>query len=314
MDIYKLTNDGVDKVKANPFALEKDIQLLVEENLEQLFNLQMVTSEFRIANYRFDTLAFDEESSSFVIVEYKKGHSYSVIDQGYTYLATMLGNKAEVVLEYNEKLGRSLRRDDVDWSSSRVIFVSPSFNSYQKDSVNFKDVPFELWEIKRYSDDTIILDPHKSTSGDSIEALGETNKAITAVASEVKVWQESDHLNGMTEKTLTNWQLIKDHFDGLEGVSYNVRSPYISIVKGSVAVCFVHFRKAGLRIDVIRGGKSADGSLSKGYFNIDDPKGLALQHLRPWKDGERHQYVIEVEDDANLDEILELLMQKFHTL
>ena len=48
--------------------------------------------------------------------------------------------------------------------------------------MNFKDVPFELWEIKRYSDDTIILDPHKSTSEDSIEALGETNKAISAVA------------------------------------------------------------------------------------------------------------------------------------
>ena len=108
MDIYKVTDDGIDKVKANPFALEKDIQLLVENNLEQLFNLQMVTSEFSIANYRFDTLAFDEESSSFVILEYKKGHSYSVIDQGYTYLATMLNNKAEVVLEYNEKLGRSL--------------------------------------------------------------------------------------------------------------------------------------------------------------------------------------------------------------
>lgn len=114
MDIFKLKDDGIEKIKANPFALEKDIQLLVEKNLNHLFNLQMMASEFRIASYRFDTLAFDEESSSFVIVEYKKGHSYSVIDQGYTYLATMLNNKAEVVLEYNETLGRSLLRDEVD--------------------------------------------------------------------------------------------------------------------------------------------------------------------------------------------------------
>lgn len=192
--------------------------------------------------------------------------------------------------------------------------MSPAFNSYQKDSVNFKDVPFELWEIKRYNDDTIILDQHKSTSADSIEALGETNKAISEVASEVKVWQEGDHIKGMTDRTLSHWQRIKDHFNSLEDVSYNVRSPYISIVKGSIALCFVHFRRAGLKIHVIRGGKSAEGTLSKGYFTLDDTRGLAQPHTRPWQDGERHQYVIEVLDNADLDYVLSLLMQKFNTL
>lgn len=314
MNIYKLSNAGISKVRPTPFALEKDIQQLVEGNLDQFFNLQLVSSEFTISNYRFDTLAYDEESSSFVIIEYKKGHSYSVIDQGYTYLATMLNNKAEVVLEYNENLGMSLRRDEVDWSSSRILFVSPSFNSYQKDSVNFKDVPFELWEIKRYDDDTIIFSQHKPTSSDSIGSLGEANKQISKVASEVKVWQESDHLKGMSEKTLNNWQQIKDHFNSLDDVSYNVRSPYISIVKGSVGVCFVHFRKSGLKIHVIRGGKSADGSLSRGYFSFDDAKSLAQHHTRPWQDGERHQYVIDVSDDADIEYLNSLLMQKFNSL
>ena len=39
----------------------------------------------------------------------------------------------------------------------KVIFISPSFNSYQKNSVNFQDVPFELWEITRYENNNISL-------------------------------------------------------------------------------------------------------------------------------------------------------------
>ena len=38
------------------------------------------------------------------------------------------------------------------------------FNSYQKDSVNFKNLPFELYEIKRFENDTVIIDKHESSS------------------------------------------------------------------------------------------------------------------------------------------------------
>ena len=44
----------------------------------------------------------DSLNDSFVIVEYKKGSSYSVIDQGYSYLSTMLNNKSDFVLELIE--------------------------------------------------------------------------------------------------------------------------------------------------------------------------------------------------------------------
>jgi hypothetical protein len=75
--------------------------------------------------------------------------NFSVIDQGYAYLSLMLNNKADFILEYNENCKDTLKRDDLDWSQSRVIFISPVFNNYQKESINFKDLPFELWEVKR---------------------------------------------------------------------------------------------------------------------------------------------------------------------
>ena len=98
MKLYNYKNEKVSEVNQIPFKLEKEIQSLVEKNTESIFDLLFVQSELTVNKYRIDTLCFDEESNSFVIIEYKKGSSYSVIDQGYTYLQLLLNNKSEFLL------------------------------------------------------------------------------------------------------------------------------------------------------------------------------------------------------------------------
>ena len=175
MDLYKLSkNNKLEYLESSKFDLEKDIQFVIEQNTQELFNLQFVKSEFTVNGYRIDTLCFNQETNSFVIIEYKNNNSYSVIDQGYTYLSTMLNNKSDFVLEYNETIGTNLKRNEIDWSQSRVMFISPSFNQYQKDSVNFKDIPFELWEVKRFSGDLIGLNQLSNSSRESIKGIEKT--------------------------------------------------------------------------------------------------------------------------------------------
>ena len=175
------------------FALEREIQDIVESNVTELFNLQLVSSEFQIDKFRLDTLCYDEDQKAFVIIEYKKGNSYSVIDQGYSYLSILLNNKADFILEYNETQSENLKKTEIEWENSRIIFVSQSFNTYQKNSVNFKDVPFELWEIKRFSNDIISLNQHVSKSSESINKVSSgKNTVIDKVNKEVKVYSEDD--------------------------------------------------------------------------------------------------------------------------
>jgi hypothetical protein len=38
---------------------------------------------------------------------------------------------------------------DINWIQSKVIFVSPFFSPYQRKTIEFHDLPIELWEIKR---------------------------------------------------------------------------------------------------------------------------------------------------------------------
>jgi RecB family endonuclease NucS len=85
----------------------------VEENLNVLLGLDFICTEFPLDGLRIDNLAFDQESKAFVIIEYKKGHSYSVIDQGYSYISLLLNNKADFVLEYYERTGNTVRKQDL---------------------------------------------------------------------------------------------------------------------------------------------------------------------------------------------------------
>ena len=185
--ILKIIGEQVKKVSKEDFKLEKDLQLFVETNIKYLLGLELVKSEFTIEDYRFDTLAFDKENEAFVIIEYKRGNSYSVIDQGYSYLATMLNNKAEVILEFNESLGKSLKRNEVEWSQSRAIFISQGFTKYQKDSLNFKDLPIELYEIKRYEEGLLSFEEIKGKkNSESIKTIAPSDEKTDKVTREIK--------------------------------------------------------------------------------------------------------------------------------
>lgn len=195
MAIFKLNNKRLNRIKKSSFKLEKEIQNLTEDNLVNVFDLQIVKSEFFLNGLRIDTLAYDNENNSFVIIEYKRGKNFSVVDQGYAYLSLMLNNKAEFILEYNENCDKNLKRTDIDWSQSKVIFISPSFSKYQQQAINFNDLPMELWEISKYENDLIQYSRLKSPeSSESIKKISKKSNVVEKVSAEIKVYTEEDFL------------------------------------------------------------------------------------------------------------------------
>lgn len=195
MAIFKLNNKRLNRIKKSSFKLEKEIQNLTEDNLVNVFDIQIVKSEFFLNGLRIDTLAYDNENNSFVIIEYKRGKNFSVVDQGYAYLSLMLNNKAEFILEYNENCDKNLKRTDIDWSQSKVIFISPSFSKYQQQAINFNDLPMELWEISKYENDLIQYSRLKSPeSSESIKKISKKSNVVEKVSAEIKVYTEEDFL------------------------------------------------------------------------------------------------------------------------
>ena len=80
MPIYNIEDEKLTPIRKVKFKNERELQRLTENNLEELFGLKFVATEFQVDNLRIDTLAFNEETNSFVIIEYKNVKNYSVID------------------------------------------------------------------------------------------------------------------------------------------------------------------------------------------------------------------------------------------
>ncbi len=312
MQLFNSKNNKLELIEEKPFKLEKEIQDLVSENSESLLNLEHIGTEITIDKYRIDSLCFDKETNSFVIVEYKKGSSYSVIDQGYTYLQLLLNNKSDFLLIYSEHLDKVVKTKDIDWSQSRIIFISQSFNKYQKDSVNFRDLPFELWEIARYKNNHISLTKHISTSSESVKTITSTkNKNIQAVSQEIKTYDENFHISKFNQQLQNNWIKFREQMMNIEGMEMNIIRRYISFTMGyHKSICYCNTQANGFRIDVVRGSIKS-GKKSDYFFELDDPKKLAIENNWTWKNGDTgHKYEIKFDKSIDVDYLVFLMNQK----
>lgn len=300
MLLFKDTKRSLAELKENPFKLEKEIQKLFEKNLKAITGLLLVKSEFTIKSNRIDTLAFDADSLSFVIIEYKRGQNYSVVDQGVSYLNLMLEYKAEFIVEYNETQPKALKRSDVDWTQSKIIFVSPSFNDFQRQSSNFKDLAIELWEIKQFEKDVVVINPiKKSKSAPSLKQVQKDDSSeISKVIQQTKVYTEEEHLQGKPDETAELYETFKNAVLNL-GSDLDIKPKKQEIgftAKGKIFadVCIL---KNSLKFWI---------NLKRGQ--LDDPKKLArdVSSVGHWGNGD---YEITVSDTADLEYVMSLIKQ-----
>lgn len=305
MKLYKSNSGLLERVKLNPFPLEKDIQKLVEKNVSTLFGFEFVKSELTFGGFRFDTLCFDNELNSFVIIEYKKGSSYSVIDQGYTYLSLLLNNKSDFILEYNETLDRNIKRDEVDWSQSKVLFISSHFSDYQRNSVNFKNIPFELWEITRYNDESIGL------SKISTESSVDINSTIEEHSSEGIMGKVTKELVRYDENYLLSKS--KNRPDGVKELYFKLKNRILELGEG-IEIRFgkqtIGFLQNKVFTDLIIWNKGVGVviNLKKGQLKDDLSLTEDLSNKGHWGNGD---YRIWLNTNDDLEYTISLIRQSF---
>lgn len=301
MPLFSIKSDRLERIKEVPFKSErKDIQHTTESSLKEVFGYEFIKSELELGNLRIDTLAFDNENNSFIIIEYKIDQSFSVIDQGYAYLGLLLNNKAEFILEYNESKSQSLKRDDVDWSQSKVIFVAPQFTKYQKQAINFRDLPIELWEISKFANGTLLFNQLKSPeTSESISKVSPRSEIVQKVNKEIKVYKEEDLLSGLPNETVELYQALKERVLALgDNIEVQPRKLYVGFVAGTN---FVDIRpgRSGLKLWI---------NLPKG--ELDDPKKLArdVAEVGHWGNGD---YQVIIDSNTAFDYLMTLIKQSY---
>lgn len=231
--------------------MEKDLQNIIENNIETVFDYEFICSEFAVRNFRIDTLAYDPGAQSFVILEYKRDKSTSIVDQGLAYLNVLLDNKAEFVLKYNEIKKMQCNKQDINWESSKVMFVANSFTLHQHQASSFKDLPIELWEVNLYDNKIISFSKIESQATNVLLKSLSKDKTIQKVTKEIKKYELDDLFQETWKKSRSLFEELRSHIIELDdGISENFTKFYIAYrpKDGGRSFTEIVSQKQGLKI------------------------------------------------------------------
>lgn len=182
----------------------------------------------------------------------------------------------------------------------KLFLFPPAFTDYQKQSTNFKDLAIELWEIKRFDNDLISINPIKrSKSAPSIKQVQHTkDSALDKVTKALVVYDEDYHLNDKSDDVLELYESFKNAILALStDLEISPKKFYIAFKQGKNNIVDIHIQSKSLKIWI-----------NAKKDELDDPKKLTkdVSNVGHWGNGD---YELTVTDTKNLEYIMSLVKQ-----
>lgn len=160
------TASPVKQLQSMPVALEKNLQRLVEANMDTFFGVHFLRTEWEITSGRMDSIGIDENNCP-VIFEYKRGLNENVINQGLFYLDWLMDHQADFEKIVEAGLGKEAA-EKVDWSNPCVMCIANDFTRYDVHAVNQMGRLIKLIRYYRYGDDLILFEYLNAPKGAAI--------------------------------------------------------------------------------------------------------------------------------------------------
>ena len=286
-------------LKQDKFKLEKDLQVFIENHIPDILGeeYEFVCTEFTVGDFRIDSLAFNKETKSFIIIEDKKVENKSLVDQGLTYLKLLRDRKADFILKYNAIKGTNYNINDIDISQSKVIFFSPYYNKYQIYSSDYQNIPFELYKVTKYEDDIVDIEKIEKTSKERMD-----NSIFSELLTpkdnkeEIKVYTEEDLFAPCTENVKNLYYTLKDIILSLGDIDIDVKKRYIAF-KGIRNIVDVIFNNTDIKLMI---------NMKKG--TLSDPYNIAIDVSEKGHHG-NGDYRVYIRNTDDIDKVLPLIKQ-----
>ncbi|MDQ7084390.1 MAG: DUF5655 domain-containing protein [Sulfurovum sp.] len=180
------------------------------------------------------------------------------------------------------------------------MFISPSFTTYQREAINFKDLPIELWEIKKYTNQTVSYNQIQTDGAEeSIKTISRENTTINSVSREIKVYTEDDNLSKVNDEIKELYEKFKMSILNFDGVTIKANKFYISFVKNSKNVTDFEILSKSIKITI---------NLQKNI--LEDPKEITRDVSNIGKMG-NGDYQIRITNDNDFEYILSLIKQSY---
>ncbi len=300
MALFKITDSTVKKIIAKDLDLEKNLQSLFEQNLDEVLNISFLAHEYSTSfGGRIDTLGIDKNGSP-CIIEYKKNQNDNVINQGLSYLKWLLDHKEKLeILCQNNKINI-----EIDWDSPRVICIAENYSKFDLDTADILPINIELLRYRIYDENILYLEPENyqkvkiSTSGIIKKAKSQKTKDNRLQ----KVYSIDDHLAGINKETLDLFQDLREKILTLDkNIIEEAKAKYIAY-KTSTNFVDVVVKQYGLKIFL---------NVKSGQLN--DPQKLARDLTKPkpighWGNGD---YEVKIESLNEVDVVFALIKQSY---
>lgn len=171
IQLFRLSQDSASELPSRTATLEKDLQTLIERQMETFLGVRFLASEYgtgKTHKGRIDSLGMDENGCP-VIVEYKRHNDENVISQGLFYLDWLLDHQAEFRWLVMEKLGKEVA-EQIDWTGTRLLCIAADFTRYDQHAVQQIARNIELIRYKLFGDDLLLLELVNAVSVDDATA------------------------------------------------------------------------------------------------------------------------------------------------
>lgn len=182
LKLFRIDGGRASELPSRSFALERNLQTLIEENMEVTFGVRYLATEYstgKVHRGRIDSLGLDENGSP-VIFEYKRTSNENVINQGLFYLDWLMDHKGEFQILVTSRLGPAAA-DGIDWSAPRLICVANDFTRYDEYAVRQIDRNVELVRYRDFGSDLLAIELVTSVTTETTATTRKTPQDIATV-------------------------------------------------------------------------------------------------------------------------------------
>ena len=280
MPLFEINNSILSPVNHSNFNTEKELQKLIEDNLDTVFGCRYVATEFKTGEQhagRIDTLALSEDNNP-VIIEYKKVESSELINQSLFYLAWLQDHRGDFQIAVQNSLGKSV---EVDWTDIRVICLAPNYKKFDLHAVQVMGTNLELWSYRLFENGSLYLEEvfqksiTKSPSAYSDRLSAGQKAALTRKTASYTIDQ---HFDNKPDKVKYLARLVGDFVLDLDPAIQEVpKKVYIAYKISQNIICMeiqstkilLHVKLNPKEVIVPKGLGSRDMS-NKGHFGTGD--------------------------------------------
>lgn len=255
MPIFEISGNKLLPVEQKNFSLEKELQALIESNLEAVFNCRFVASEFSTGAQhagRIDSLALSEEDNP-VIIEYKKVESSELINQSLFYLHWIQDHKGDFEITVQKSLGNGVK---VDWSDVRVICIAPNYKKYDLHAVQVMGANIELWKYRLFTNNSLYLEEilHNTKSTTVISQSHGKNPVMVEAgkkAAQVRAtatYTLEDHFEGKSKNIQELMHEVREFITGLDSAIEEVPKKYYIAYKSSKNIVCMESKSKNIKL------------------------------------------------------------------